>query len=92
MAEIIKANYGHEIVEPINGTDFSLEELRDIVGGHIEVLTDLTGENYMVLNEEGKIEGLPYNVFATMIARKHFGIGNDVIVGDVLICKVNQIL
>ena len=60
MAKIYKTNGEVLDIEPKNGTDFQLEELRKVVSGNIEVayLND-TENRIMVLNEEGKIMDLP---------------------------------
>lgn len=75
--------------KPKNGTDFSLEELQAIVGGYIEIVT-LDEEHLMVVNEEGKLQGLPLNINASAIylAKTHI---KDSIVGDVLVCNSNMI-
>lgn len=73
-------------VSPKNGTDFSLEELNEFVGGYIEIVSTTDGR-IMVLNEEGKLNGLPVNLAATIL----YGNPNDVIVGDVLVCPPEQI-
>lgn len=39
----------------------------------------------MYVNEEGKLNGLPYNEKATQILRQQGRIPNDYIVGDVVI-------
>lgn len=88
MALIFKANGEREHVSPENGTDFKLEELQKIVGGLIEVIG--IGDEIMVLNDEGKLMGLPYNQDATALFRKHYDT-NDFIVGDVLVCKDNEV-
>lgn len=83
MAKIIKAD-GMEIATmPKNGKDFKLEELQPIVGGYIEIV--YLPNRFMVVNEEGKLMGLPINEKASIIA-------GETIVGDVLICERNQIL
>lgn len=89
MAYIYKSN--GEIIEtsPKNGKDFSLKELKEIVGGHIEVVN--LGDGYMVVNEEGKLIGLPFNLNATIVYQISTKIGEH-IVGDVLVCPKNQIL
>ena len=88
MAKIYKSN--GEIIEisPKNGKAFSLKELKEIVGGYIEII-DLD-DAYMVINEEGKLLDLPFNLSATRIYQ-HFTRIGDYIVGDVLICKKSQI-
>jgi len=89
MAKIIKAN-GQEVeTEPINGTDFQLEELKDIVKGWIEIVW-LPDGRLMCVNEEGKCYGLPINDKATEIYQSAFGY-SDFICGDVLVCDGNQI-
>lgn len=52
-------------VDPANGTDFSLNELNEIVDGYIEVLH--IGDKLLVCNEEGKLNNLSYNAKATRL-------------------------
>lgn len=74
-------------VFPRNGSHFDLEELQQIVGGYIEALSLDNG--WMILNEDGKYQGLPYNKKATDVAAYRLGSG-DYIAGNVLICDTNQ--
>lgn len=77
-----------QIVEPSNGTDFSLEELQGFVGGYIEIVK--VGNNrVMVVNEEGKLYRLPLNERATEIIQKAGH--NDYVVGDALVCDLGMI-
>lgn len=89
MGKIYKTDDTITTVEPKNGTDYSLEELQEIVGGHIEILS-LNDEEIMVLNEEGKILGLDLNDNATAIISEA-GYWDDFIVGDVLVCKNEEV-
>ena len=82
MAKIIKASGEFVAIEPKNGKNFSLEELQSIVGGYIEIVY-LSDGSLMVVNEEGLLKELPYNLVAS-------GIAGFYIVGDVLLCKENQ--
>lgn len=84
-AQIIKIDGSIVDVEPKNGTDFSLAELKEVVGGYIE-LTYTKNGRYMVVNEEGKLQRLPYNAVATGMHK--YG---DTIVGDVLVCETDMI-
>lgn len=89
MAKIYKADGSMVEVEPKNGKDFGLKEMQAIVGGYIEII-DLLDGTFMVLNEEGKLIGLPYNNMATIMFRKaHHTF--DYVVGDVLVCDKSQI-
>ena len=83
MATYSKADGTIKHVEPKNGTDFSLEELQGYVGGYIEIVVLPSGQ-FLVVNEEGIIHGLPLNVYASAIAYQP-------IVGDVLQCKSSEI-
>lgn len=89
MALIYKANGEREEVSPDNGKDFKLEQLQKIVGGYIDML-GIGGDEIMVFNDEGKLMELPLNKEATKLFQKEFQT-DDFIVGDVLICKDDEI-
>ena len=91
-ARVIKTNGEVIEVTPKNGTDFSLEEMQGVVGGLIEIIDTPDGKQIMVLNEEGKLEDLPFNMIATGIAVKDFGLVGDYIAGDVLVCPSEMVL
>lgn len=79
----------HE-VEPANGTDFSLEELQQYVGGLIELvgIPDEPGK-IMVVNEEFLFNGSSPNPIATaMIARPD---APAMICGSALVCDNEQV-
>lgn len=80
-----------EPLAPANGTDFTLEELQKIVGGYIEVVR-LDDGAIMIINEEGKLHGLPPNERATRIAHAAHAVAySDEIVGPVAIIKDDQL-
>jgi len=88
MATIYKTDGTVEEIQPKNGKGFKLEELQEIVGGYIETIY-LKNGMVMVVNEEGKINNLPLNKNATVYVHAHdFA---DVIVGNALVCKQNEI-
>lgn len=62
--------------------DGSLEDLQRVVGGWVQAV-DLTDTITLWMNEEGKLDGLPFNHNATLVWEHFFGKGTDVIVGDV---------
>lgn len=82
MATLLLTNTTSREVQP-KGKFFSLEELKGFVGGYIQII-ELTEDEWMVMNEEGKLKGLPTNLAA---CSKTMGIValDDEIVGDVLI-------
>lgn len=82
MAAIITPNLITS-TKPENGADFQLDELKEIVGGWIEIVR-CPDDWIMVVNEEGQLLNLPYNPVASLIA-------GQPIVGDVLYCKSRQI-
>ena len=71
------------------GSRFDLEELQTLVDGYIEVVP-LDGKTVMVLNEEGKYNGLPYNCRASYLHQKYNNTG-DFVVGDVVLCYSEEI-
>lgn len=83
MATWMKTNGECVTVEPKNGSDFTLEELKKFVGGYIEIVH--MGESLLVVNEEGKLNGLPVNYAASNLYMR------EVLVGDVLMCRKEQI-
>jgi hypothetical protein len=89
-AKIYKADGSIIDVKPNNGTDFSLEELQEIVGGFIEIVSLMDNE-IMVINEEGKLIDLPFNETATQMYQEVDGF-YDCIAGDVLVCDSSMVL
>ena len=66
--------------------EVTLEFMQKIVGGYIQFIY-LDNEDVMIINEEGKIDGLPINRKATAIYQRNLGHDGDYIVGDVLVTK-----
>lgn len=64
----------------------SLDDLQRIVGGYIEVaIVNIEGQScHMIMNEEGKLKGLPLNPTATSLYQETHG-PIDVINGTVLL-------
>ena len=89
MAQLLKSNGETKTVEPKNGTDFELSELQAIVGGYIQVAY-LRDDEIMVFDEEGKLKEKDLNLQASLRYRRDVN-PYDSIVGDVLICKTNQV-
>ena len=90
MAQIIKTTGEVIKIAPNNGTDFSLEELKTIVDGWIEIV-NLRDGRLLCLDEEGKLKGKERNHVATDIYHQAFPQCKDFIVGDVLVCNEDQI-
>lgn len=61
----------------------SLKFLQGIVGGYIEFINLPKQGVVMVVNEEGKLHGLPTNVFASVLFYQNYQESRDFIVGDV---------
>jgi Domain of unknown function (DUF3846) len=75
MALILRTDGSEEEVSPASGRTFSLEELQTIVGegtdegrGYIEIVPCKDKKHIIVLNEEGKLLGLPINARASELA------------------------
>ena len=91
MAQLIKSNGVVTEVKPVNGKTFTLEELQKLVGGYIEIYR--TTNKRFVLNEDGLPKGLPVNEKATdALYLECDGVRNvQDIVGDVLVCELNEV-
>ena len=93
MTDIIyKTNGGVTEISPKNGTYYTLKELQEIVGGNREIL-HLKGicNKFMIINEEGKLNKLPYNENATILYKLSLNT-DDFIVGDALVCDKSKII
>lgn len=72
-------------VFPANGNEFSLAELQGFVGGYIEIIRTPAGA-WMVVNEEGHLDGAAFNERATrcLVSAGELSAMTYPIVGDVL--------
>ena len=70
----------------------SLKEAQDFVGGYVECITFPNGD-VLIVNEEGKLKGLPLNPEATLLWKITFDNDNyitgrkDVVVGPAIYIK-----
>jgi hypothetical protein len=67
----------------LDAPEGSLKVLQDAVDGWVEVV-DLAPKLSIWVNEEGKLNGLPYNGIATAIFQEKFG-AVDIIVGNAVL-------
>lgn len=89
MARLYKTNGEVIEVSPKNNRDFTLEELQSFVEGDIEII-NLTTDKILIVNEEGKINKLPFNELATELWKKYYG-RTDYIVGNALLCNSDEV-
>ena len=74
-------------IHKFSDKELTLEEMQELVGGYIQVLTSKDGNADIVIDEEGKMKSKPPNVEATKL-----WLGNnrdewyDIIVGDAIVC------
>ena len=91
MATLVKENGDKIEIAPANRKMFELEEVQKLVGGYIEIV-HLGKGDVMILDEEGKLKNKGINTVGTTIAHMWQAINqNHCIVGDVVICKNNEI-
>ena len=85
-ATVIEPSGESREVSPANGREFTLEELHAFVGGYIELvkLKPGNGQDYMYINEEGKLQHLAPNPRATALAAID---PRDVIAGTAVIMR-----
>ena len=74
-------------IHKFSDKELTLEEMQELVGGYIQVLTSKDGNADIVIDEEGKMKSKPPNFEAT---RLWLGDNRDkwydIIVGDVIVC------
>jgi hypothetical protein len=86
-AQIINTNADVRSVRPKKDNVFNLKELQGFVGGYIQIVKT-RDSRMMIINEEGKVNGLPYNEIATSL----YIYGNhDPIMGDVVVLDKEMI-
>lgn len=82
-AYLIKTTGEVTEVKPANGKEFTLEELQGYVEGYIEATQTEDGRT-LIVNEEGKLDGLPFNTTASELYNRPFDVivGNAVLIND----------
>jgi len=88
MATLFKADGTAKDVHPSNGKTFSQNELCDYVCGLPQVI-DLKNDSLMIINEDGEMLDLSVNQIASISIQAN-GI-NDIVLGDALVCNINEI-
>ena len=74
----------------------TLESAQEFVGGYVEGITFPNGD-YLIINEEGKLKGLPLNPEATTLWRSTFTADkyafghDDFVVGPAILIKANAL-
>ncbi len=66
----------HEVIDIGN----TLEALQNAVAGYIETVRLMVNDAVMIVNEEGRLLGLPYNTAASNLARQPI-FGTALVVG-----------
>jgi hypothetical protein len=84
MRNAVKVTTNNDVyLLDLGDANSSLATLQDAVGGWVQVI-DISDNLSIWLNEEGKVVGLPRNDLATRFFERAYGVGKDVIVGDVV--------
>jgi hypothetical protein len=93
---MLNKNKGANMLKTITTKDqakaLTLKAAQKFVGGWVEGVT-FPNNDYLIINEEGKMKNLPLNKQATKIWRTHFNKGthswgyDDFIVGNAIIIK-----
>jgi|TARA_X000000368_G_C22938590_1_gene671044 hypothetical protein len=86
-AQLVSTNGDVKSVKPKNNKTFSLKELQSYVDGYIQILKT-RDERIMIINEEGKLNNLPYNEIASSLYI--YGM-QDPVVGNVLVMDKQMI-
>lgn len=90
MALLILPDGTSREVRPNDGAEkFGLEQLQALVGGYIEVIYAADGAE-VIVNEEGKLDGLEPNPTATEKLRERLFPG-DYIAGPAVFCAPGEV-
>ncbi len=84
MATYLPVDGLAEVVRPKDGKAFTLAELQGYVDGYIEIVPTTYPEQKMVVNEEGLLKRLRFNIPASIIAGQS-------IVGSALILSLQEL-
>ena len=93
-ALLVKISGEKSIVYPKKKSGFEYEELRDFIGGIIQIVPLGKGRE-LVCHDEGKLIGLSKNIAATEIWKNAYPISeypdnnDELVVGDILITGRN---
>lgn len=79
-----------EEVTPENGENFKLKELYDMLDCDTIEHIYLSPCQYMIIDENGKLNDSDYNDLATYYFRKAHPQNHDFIVGNALICSSKE--
>lgn len=85
MDLLIKADNTRASLQPdVEDKTYSLEKLKELVGGYVEAVK-IPGTKYLLLvNEDGRLKGLHINPAASSLA-------DQVIVGDAVVCSPDRL-
>jgi len=82
MGYSLKFDGSSDVSNPENGTDYTLEEIQEAVGGLVQIVsTKYNDDKILVVNEEGLIHNLPLNWRATELAGQPI-VGNALLTRD----------
>lgn len=96
MAKLIKTDGTIQEVKPNNGKFFSYEELKEFVEGMVEMVP-LPNGKVIIVNEEGKLNGLLKNEKATEVWKQEYPIekyplnNDELIVGNALLAEEKEL-
>lgn len=88
MAKLMKAD---GTVESFDFANSTLKEQQAAVGGYIEHAPMPDGCGLFVVNEEGKLKGLPVNDEATLVYQRVWNSTADYLVGDVIYVSASEL-
>ena len=96
-ALVYKTNGEVESITPENGKYFSLKEMQGICDGVVDIQELPKSNRLIILNDEGKLIGLPINEKATEVWKREYPIAEyphnnyELIVGNVIVCDKSMV-
>ena len=90
MATLLLTTGERNVVESV-GRFFNAKQLKEIIGGNINTI-NLTNKMSLIVDFNGLERGLPKNDYSSSLLCASIYPRKDIIVGNALLCRTNQIL
>ena len=89
MATLLLTTGERNVVEPV-GRFFNAKQLKEIIGDNINTI-NLTSKMSLIVDINGLEKGIPKNDYASSLLCASIYPRKDIIVGNALLCRTNQI-
>ena len=86
MAHLLSTDGMVTEINPVNGSDFRIDELRKALDVRVVQIVHIKNGMVLAIDDEGKYNGSKPNAFASLLVG-----GNSTIYGNAVYCKSSQV-